>query len=544
MPFCSLPLVSMLFLGALPNAPERPRDGTYVYHTQVGGVDIATDRIVISSTDDTVTVQDGANIQVRGITATATSTFDAATLGQTGYTADFTLSSGKQHTIVDIAPGVLTVHASGQSVPIKADPSAPFELTGDNLADSFVLLPAILHARGLQAFTLAVLSGAIPLPSRVQWNPMETRPTDLPATDVPLKITFGTLDEIFWYNSQTYTVDRVLIPIENAQISLVSTTLGVVAPPSPQVEQTPLPTPFPHFSSHDVRFSSSDGTRLAGTVTVPDGTSHRYPAVILVHGSGAEDRDERIGPNPVFLQISNALSNAGYVVLRYDKRGIGKSGGNAANSTRDDLLADVRAAWAFARTQPNVNPHEIFILGHSEGGELVPTVAAGRRGLAGIILMAPPSLPLWEVSLQQALSSVPPSQRAAARSEELAALEKIRNGTTTGAGMPWYRTSMDVDPIVDIRRVYAPILILQGGSDLQVLPSDLPRLVRAARSTNHDVSVHIFPGDNHLFMKVAPGEPATLQAALHQYLYVPGYVDPAVLRALITWLNAHARHEL
>ena len=198
---------------------------------------------------------------------------------------------------------------------------------------------------------------------------------------------------IYWYDPATYVVHDVAIPSQQAEIRLTATAApGSAAPPSPAAP-SPLPTQAPHFSSRDVSFTSADGTVLAGTLTVPDRGRAPFAAVVFVHGSGPMDRDETIGPNAVFLQLSNALSNAGYAVLRYDKRGIGKSGGANTSGARDDLLADVKAAYRFARAQREVDAKRVYLLGHSEGGELVPTVAAQEPGVAGIILMAPPSLP-------------------------------------------------------------------------------------------------------------------------------------------------------
>jgi dipeptidyl aminopeptidase/acylaminoacyl peptidase len=277
---------------------------------------------------------------------------------------------------------------------------------------------------------------------------------------------------------------------------------------------------------------------LAGTLTVPDTAPAPLPAIVLVHGSGPMDRNETIGPNPVFLQLSNALSNAGYVVLRYDKRGVGQSGGTRDGATRPQLLADATAAYTFVAAQPQVDAQRVFMLGHSEGGELVPTVAANTGAPAGIILMAPPALPLWQISMRQVLASAPPAQEAAARKAELAALAEIRDGSNRSPGMAWYRSSMDVDPVVDIARVACPVLILQGAADVQVAPSDLPRLLAAAKAAHRNVTSYVFPHDNHLFMTVPAGEPATPQAAVHQYLTVPGRIDPDVLAAMLGWLKS------
>ncbi len=288
-----------------------------------------------------------------------------------------------------------------------------------------------------------------------------------------------------------------------------------------------------------MHFTSADGTVLAGTVTVPDRGRAPFAAVVFVHGTGPMDRDETIGPNPFFLQLSNALSNAGYAVLRYDKRGVAQSGGRNTTGARGQLLDDVKAAYRFARAQHEIDPKRVYLLGHSEGGELVPTVAVQERGVAGIILMAPPSLPLWQVLMRQALASVSPDNRAAIEKQELAALDAIRHGSE--AKYAWHRSSMDLDPAVDIARVRVPILILQGEGDAQVASQDLPRLVKAARATNRDVTVRTFSNDNHLFEAIVSNGPQTPQAAVNQYLTVPARIDARVLDTLSAWLASHAR---
>jgi hypothetical protein len=321
----------------------------------------------------------------------------------------------------------------------------------------------------------------------------------------------------------------------HAALLIAALAAADVTAPAPL--PTALSTPLPHFTSRDVTFTSADGTELAGTLTVPERGRGPYATLVFVHGSGAQDRDETIGPNPVFLQLSNALSNAGYAVLRYDKRGVGKSGGRTTLGTRDELIDDVKAAYRFASVQPEVDPNRIYLLGHSEGGELVPSVAAAEPRVAGIVLMAPPALPLWRVIMQQALASSSPDQRKAVEAKELTDFQNAREGHDSMRA--WLRSSMDVDPIVDIR-VRAPILILQGAADVQVLPADLPRLVKVARTTNRDVTVHIFSNDNHLFEPVTPGVKQTPYTALQQYLTVPARIDPRMLTTLETWLTKHA----
>ena len=214
------------------------------------------------------------------------------------------------------------------SIDIPADPSAPLELMGDNLVSSGLMLPAMLHATGANTFTLAVLNTGKPLVCKVVSDPLPSRPASLPATDAELALEVAGIRFIYWYDPATYVVHDVAIPSQQAEFRLTATTPAPrsrCAAPTPAPQASALPTPAPHFSSRDVQFTSRDGTVLAGTLTVPDGGRAPFAAVVFVHGSGPMDRDETIGPNPFFLQLSNALSNAGYAVLRYDKRGVGRA---------------------------------------------------------------------------------------------------------------------------------------------------------------------------------------------------------------------------
>lgn len=514
----------------------RPPDGTYAYRLTVAGATAGTSTVVVTTNGNRISAVEDASIPLQRFTARTVTVYDASTLDEESYTADVDLPSGTQHTTVSVAAGKATIDAGSQHAVIPADASAPLMITGDNLPGDVLWLPAILQAHHASAFTLGVLAGGRAIVARVQNGTPPPRPSGIAAADVPLSVSAGGLTLTYWYNPSDDVVDVMDVPAQEAEVRLISHTSSTSSAATPKPLATPVPLQPAHYTSKNVAFTSQDGTRLAGTLTIPDGTRTRYPAVVFVHGSGPENRNEQIGPNAVFLQLANALSNAGFAVLRYDKRGIGMSGGKAAAMTRDQLLQDVEAAFRFARSQPRVDGKRIYLLGHSEGGELVPTVAAHTQGIAGIVLMAPPALPLAQVVMEQVLESVAPAKRAVMRQKEAAALAGVRSGKNHGAGMPWLQTSMDVDPVTDIARVRVPVLILQGGADAQVLPKDLPRLVAAAKKHNARVTVRVFPGDNHLFMRAQPGTADNPQAALQQYLTAPARIDPAVLQTLLAWL--------
>lgn len=304
-----------------------------------------------------------------------------------------------------------------------------------------------------------------------------------------------------------------------------------VADLTPGFDAPPLPLAgAATYTSEDVAFAADDGVALAGTLTLPRGIKHA-PAIVLIHGTGAEDRDEALGPNRIFLQIAHALSNAGYAVLRYDKRGVGKSAGNVLMLTRTQLLSDVASAVRYLQSRKDIDRGEIFLVGHSEGGELAPSVAAGRADIAGIVLLAPPAVRFDQLMMQQVTRDVSPASMQAVESGETQAIAGIRAGTLHLPALPWYQSTIDLDPAVDIARVRSPILIIQGGKDAQVRYQDAPRLVRAAKTSNADVSYQFLPDINHFLLPVT-GDDET------DY-YHPSYVDPTVLSTIIRWLDAH-----
>lgn len=205
--------------------PPRPPDATYAYTLQAGGIALGSSSVAIDgSTPGTIVVKESASMSMPRYTATATTRYDAATLRETGYTADFNTAAGTQHIAITVKPGAMTLSPAGggAAIDIPADPSAPLELIGDNLIGSSVMVPAILHATGAKTFTLAVVSTGKPLVCKVVTDPLPSRPATVPATDVELALELAGIRFIYWYDPATYVVHDVAIPAQQAEYRLTA----------------------------------------------------------------------------------------------------------------------------------------------------------------------------------------------------------------------------------------------------------------------------------------------------------------------------------
>lgn len=291
------------------------------------------------------------------------------------------------------------------------------------------------------------------------------------------------------------------------------------------------------YTAIDVTVPTPAGHVLAGTLTAPKGAPGRVPAVVLISGSGLQDRDSAIPGVEgyrFFRQIADSLGRRGIAVLRLDDRGWGASGGDVSTATTADLADDARAAVAWLRGRAEIDPARIGLVGHSEGGIIAPMVAAEDARIAAVALLAGQG---WtgrrtsDYQLRRTWSAMGLSQ---AGMDSMAAVnDPLRE--RQAALVPWIRWWMDYDPVPVLRRVRAPALVLQGETDWQVAPEQADAIAAALREGgNRDVTVREFPGLNHLFLPdpggaVAPGAYARLPSK-----EVPG----EVLGALAEWLAA------
>ena len=318
------------------------------------------------------------------------------------------------------------------------------------------------------------------------------------------------------------------------------------------------------YTSSDVSFANPvDGHTLSGTLSVPRGMGP-FPAVVLVHGSGPLDRDEKVFEHKPFLVLADHLNRQGIAVLRYDKRGVGKSGGVYKGATSMDFAADAEAAVGFLRGRPDTG--SIGIVGHSEGGLIAPIVASRDPKLAFVVMLAGPGvrgelLMVEQLALGAKANGMPDAMVAKEREVNrtlLAALaaepqldkagDKARQalGALEAKGMlpagsaaarvqpfatPWFHAFLRHEPGPVLQSLRQPVLALNGERDLQV-PADLDlAAIRTALKNNPRALVKEMPGLNHLFQTAPTG-------AGSKYYTIEETMAPSVLETVGNWILA------
>ena len=290
-------------------------------------------------------------------------------------------------------------------------------------------------------------------------------------------------------------------------------------------------------------FRVGSGERaLPGTLSMPVGAGP-FPALVLVHGSGPQDRDETIGPNRPFLDIAHGLAAQGVAVLRYDKRSRARPQDHARGdfTVDDETTDDAVAALAALRATPGIDPDRVFVFGHSLGAMLAPRIAARAPGTAGAILFASPSRPLLDVLVEQvsAMSArdgdVSDAERDAVAKLE-AGIARIRAGEDVPAAeaplaqsTTYWRSIEAVDPVADARALDKPLLVLHGGRDLQVGAADWHGWQQAFAQSPR-ARLKEYPALSHLGIAgEGPGSLADYQT--------PGHVDARLIADVADWIQ-------
>ncbi len=332
------------------------------------------------------------------------------------------------------------------------------------------------------------------------------------------------------------------------------------------------------FRSEEVTFAQGEAT-LAGTLSFPVGEPP-YKAVVLISGSGPQNRDSEVMGFKPFRLLADFFNQQGFAVLRYDDRGTARSTGPAVmQSTTADLAEDARAAFLFLRNRMDIVPEKIGMLGHSEGGVVVPVVAASEP-VAFVILMAGFGVKGMALSNAQQAAIL----RASGMSEEFVQASNTMNGqvmemmmrdgvtdaqltefvktetlkllpllpenaraqitdpdayanmaayqAVAQSKIPWIRYYMNYDPLPVLKKVTCPVLLLFGELDTQVLPSQNANLMKDAlmQAGNRAVELVVIPKANHLFQDAVTGSPS-------EYATLKKEFTPGLLVSLAKWMS-------
>jgi uncharacterized protein len=346
------------------------------------------------------------------------------------------------------------------------------------------------------------------------------------------------------------------------------------------------PAPNAPYSSIGVRIPHPAGHLLAGTLTIPIdkrlARAERFPAAVLVSGSGPQNRDEELMGHRPFAVIADSLARAGIAVLRYDDRGVGASTGDFAAATTVDFASDADVASEWLKARAEIDSDRVGMIGHSEGAWVAPLVAAWQNAgdepvhpLAFTVLLAPPAESGLETLVRQTarmyeVSKLDPSKIARASAAQRAALRAARADAATLAPLvealvraqlalqpagaatdaeiagitaaaiaqitePWMRAFIEYDPLGSLARGEVPTLAMWGAKDVQVV-ADANRtlLEKIASDSGAPLDARTYDGLNHLFQPAKTG-------LVDEYAAIDVTFDPNALAEMTEWIARTAR---
>ena len=406
---------------------------------------------------------------------------------------------------------------------------------------------------------------------------------DQGATDIPVSEVVFKNDSLRIESSLIRGVYKGQIQLDNNTIIGIWNQGGMSFPlelqrtdeaPTLNRPQEPQP-PYPYLEEEVTVLNESAAIELAGTFTRPT-SGEPFPAVILISGSGPQDRDETVFSHRPFLVLADHLTRQGIAVLRMDDRGVGKSTGNFATATSEDFASDVIAGIEYLKTRADVNSRQIGLIGHSEGGMIAPMVAVQSGDVAFIVLMAGTGLTgeeilylqtelitrasgaseatidknreaqqrmfaivkqeqddsvataMLETVLKDAIDQLSEEERNA-----LGDIEAYLNAQIRQVISPWFRFFLTYDPIPAMMKVKCPVLAINGELDLQVPPKEnlgaIEQALKASGNTKYTIKE--FPKLNHLFQTAETGSPI-------EYAKIEETMSPEVLKFIGDWILA------
>lgn len=330
--------------------------------------------------------------------------------------------------------------------------------------------------------------------------------------------------------------------------------------------QTPQP-PFSYLTEEVEYINPMSGFKLAGTLTLPKDANH-CPAVILITGSGAQDRDETISEHKPFFVIADYFAKNGIAVLRVDDRGIGGSEGDVSMATSEDFATDVLQGVNFLKKRTEINPTKIGLIGHSEGGLVAPMVANITNDVSFIIMMAGPGTSGDSILMEQteliSKAAGLPDQAIATKlfltrgiiniikteTDADKRSESLRNAVSGGMynmmdddrknminnqlemyDNNWFRFFVSYDPYNALTKIQCPVLAMIGEKDIQVPPiSNLSAIEKALKEGgNSNFKTMKLPNLNHLFQNCETGSPM-------EYSKIEETISPEVLKIMKDWI--------
>ena len=351
------------------------------------------------------------------------------------------------------------------------------------------------------------------------------------------------------------TVVRVPLHYEKGELAATvavdadDKVIGFLVKPAAAAEAPPAAPLAADAGFREIEFNVGEGERaLPGTLAMPEGDGP-FPAIVLVHGSGPQDRDETIGANRPFLDLARGLAAQGIAVLRYEKRTHARPQEFAGRnfSVDDETTNDAVLAVAALRKTPGIDPARVFVLGHSQGGMLAPRIAAKSGHVAGLVLLAAPSRSLLDIVIEQnrRLAVLDDGKTSDAERAAINALiEQVRltrdpktdPATKTILGQPvgYWRSVDAVDPVQEAVADHLPMLVLQGARDIQVVDADWQGW-KAAFHDDPKVTFKLYDKLNHLGI-AGEGE-GEGEGSLAEY-QEPGHVDARLIDDTAAWIKA------
>jgi hypothetical protein len=313
------------------------------------------------------------------------------------------------------------------------------------------------------------------------------------------------------------------------QLSIMNLLAGEVA------WQRPAYSKPDAFQERAVTVGEGDW-KLPGTLTAPVGPGP-FPAIVLVHGNGPNDRDETVGGTKMFRDLAEGLASRGVVVLRYVKRTLqyrAKMAGMPGTTVQEETIEDAVAAAALLRTQKEVDPKRVYVLGHDLGGYVAPRIAEADGKLAGLAILAGNARPLEDLLVEQSQSLQMNDQQKEQLKSLVARIKALEPADVDappilGMKVPYLLDLKGYDPAAAAKQQTIPLLILQGERDYQVSMKDFA-LWKAGLGTRKDVVFHSYPALNHLFVA---GEGKSSEAEYRK----PGHVAPEVIDDITKWIT-------